>query len=86
MSASSENSRVSFLEDSMGWNVYIYIYIFAIPHGMWDLKFPHQDLNPRPLQWNFGVLTIGLPGKSLYFSFEHVNIPQTGDILEERGE
>ena len=58
----------------------------AIPCGMWDLKFPHQELNPRLLQWKFGVLTIGPPGKSLCFSFEHVNIPQTGDRLEEGGE
>ena len=27
-------------------------------------QFPHQGLNPYPLQWKHGVLTTGLPGKS----------------------
>ena len=45
-----------------------------------------QGLNLCPQQWKLRVLTIGPPGKSLCFSFKNVNIPQTGDVLEEGGE
>ena len=32
-------------------------------------QFPHQGLNPRPLQWKSGVLTTGPPRKSLYVCY-----------------
>ena len=29
-----------------------------MPRGMWDLSSPDQGLNPRPLEWKHGVLTL----------------------------
>ena len=34
------------------------------PHSMWDLS-PQPGMEPCLLQWNHGVLTTGMPGKSL---------------------
>ena len=31
--------------------------------------FPDQRSSPGPLHWEIGVLTTGLPGKSLFLSF-----------------
>ena len=36
----------------------------ATLQGMWDLKFPDQELSHQPLQWS-AELIAGLPGKSL---------------------
>ena len=39
----------------------------AMSWAMWDLGSPNQGdqgLNPRPLQWKWGVLTTGPPGKT----------------------
>ena len=37
----------------------------SMPRGMWHLSSPNQRLNLCALHWKHGVLTIGLPGKSL---------------------
>ena len=44
--------------------LFYFIIFLAMPHGMWDLKFPNQKVNLCPLQWKHGVLTTRLPGKS----------------------
>ena len=36
----------------------------AVPHSMWDLSSPTRD-HTHALNWKLGVLTNGLPGKSL---------------------
>ena len=43
------------------------IYILAVQQVR--SYFPYQELNSRPLQWKLGVLTTGLPGKSLSDDF-----------------
>ena len=57
-----------------------------MPHGMWDLSFPHQGLNWSSLQWNHRVLTIGLPRKSLQYVILNDTFVQVwrrgGDICE----
>ena len=30
---------------------FIYLFILATPHGLWDLQFPNQGIEPRPPQW-----------------------------------
>lgn len=35
---------------------------------MWDLRFSDRGSNPFPLSWRLGVLTVGPPGKSPFFS------------------
>ena len=45
---------------------------YAARHtGSW---FPHQDLNPCPLQWKHSVLTTGSPDKSSFLT-EWFNLP-----------
>ena len=39
----------------------------AVARGV---QFPDQGSNLSPLHWEHGVLTTGLPGKSLKLSFE----------------
>ena len=31
-------------------------FLLAMLHGLWDLKFPNQGLNPGPRAWEHGVL------------------------------
>ena len=40
--------------------------------GMWDPYFPDQGVNLYPLQWKHGILTTGLPQKSLVRIFQSV--------------
>ena len=50
------------------FRLFIYLLVLFWPHCMaWHVgpSFPNQGLNPRPLQWKFGLLTTGPPGKSL---------------------
>ena len=35
-----------------------------------EQPFPDQGSNPCPLHWKHGILTAGLPGKSLYIQFQ----------------
>ena len=40
-------------------------FFFSFGHAAWHVgTYPNQGLNPCPLQWEHGVLTTGLPGKS----------------------
>ena len=54
-----------------GVNISIKIFFFSFKFGciMWHVEsqFPDQGSNPWPLYWKLGVLTSGLPGKSLEF-------------------
>ena len=43
----------------------IFFFFLATLSSMWDLS-PHRGLNLHPLQWKCGVLTNGLPEKSVY--------------------
>ena len=43
----------------------IFFFNLATLSSMWDLS-PDQGLNLHPLQWKCGVLTNGLPDKSIY--------------------
>ena len=45
----------------------LFIYFLAALHGAWGFQFPDEGWNSWPLQWEHGVLTTGLLGKSLYF-------------------
>ena len=49
--------------------IHIAIQFFLFGHTVQHavLQFPHQGWNPCPLQWKHGVLTPGLPGKSLQY-------------------
>ena len=54
-----------FFFSTQRWGLRALFFIFlAALCGMWDLP-PNQGLNPCPLYWECGVLTTGLPGKSL---------------------
>ena len=44
---------------------FFFLIFFASPRGMGDLSSPTPGIEAVPLQWKFGVLTTGLPGKSL---------------------
>ena len=47
--------------------VYVFFFFFFFGYATRHAgsQFPDQGSNPRPLQWKRGVLTTGLPGKSL---------------------
>ena len=50
------------------FRLFIYLLVLFWPLCMtWHVgpSFPNQGLNPCPLQWKFGLLTTGPPGKSL---------------------
>ena len=60
---------VQFLSSEKKQNIaFIYLY-FAMPHGLWDFRFPDQGLNQDPGGENWKVLTPELPGKSLGHCF-----------------
>ena len=44
------------------FNKKFFFSFLAVPHGMWDLRFPNQGLNLCPLKWMCRVSTTGLPG------------------------
>jgi len=50
-------------------------FFFGMPCGMWDLNSQIRELNPHPLEWQHGVLTTGLPEKSLDSSYHHPGKP-----------
>ena len=46
------------------FSIFIIIFVVA-PRGMWNLCSPPRDWTCTPLNWKGGVLTTGLPRKSL---------------------
>lgn len=50
--------------------IYIHIYFFVVGGAgaglpsLWDLSSPTRESNPRPWQWELGVVTTGTPGNS----------------------
>ena len=44
-------------------------FFFLASLARFDLSCSKQGLNPCPRQWKLSVLTTGLPGQSLHFSF-----------------
>ena len=49
---------------------FLFPFFVASPHNLWDLSsLTDQGLNPRPQQWQLGVLTTGPPGNSTLLLF-----------------
>ena len=48
---------------------FLFSYILAMLHGIWDFSFPTRDGTQASCYEQHGVLTPGLPGKSLLFLF-----------------
>ena len=44
---------------------HLVFFFLAAQQDIWGSQFPDQGLNPRPLHWEFGVLTIARPEKSV---------------------
>ena len=61
---------------------FIFKKCFYFGHTTWRAgsQFPNQGSNPNPLQWQCGVLTTGLPEKSLisfyFFLFCGMDVPK----------
>ena len=47
--------------------IFIFFLFLAMHHSLWTLQFPDLGSNPCPLHQLRGVLTTGLPAKSLNF-------------------
>ena len=47
--------------------IFIFFLFLTMHHSLWTLQFPDLESNPRPLHRLRGVLTTGLPAKSLSF-------------------
>ena len=61
--AGSGGEGTAQLSSSFHFNFFTFFFL-AVPRGLWDLNFPNQGWNPRPLQWKHRVLTTVLPHKS----------------------
>ena len=77
-----QNIELSLLCSSVGPSFFKkknIVFIFW-PCGLWDLKFPDQVSNPCALQWKYGALTTGPPGKSPVGTFWHFFGHTTWDL------
>ena len=45
------------------------VFFLFLPRGMWGPSSPDQGSNLTPVPWKCGILTAGLPGKSLEIVF-----------------
>ena len=55
---------------------YVFIYLFWLSHTACGILVSRSEIDPGPLHWKRGVLTTGLPGKSLTVHFKDKNVWQ----------
>ena len=65
--------QINFLKNLIFKNC---IYLFWLSHTACGILVSRSEIDPGPLHWKRGVLTTGLPGKSLTVHFKDKNVWQ----------